>query len=370
MLIRRITLAALVATLSAGMLALPASSKPGPVASASKCKKAKKGSHKKKKKCGGAGKTDAALPGQATHPNVTPPVVPPAVGVNALTVTDNPVLGGRSTQGHVTISGGAPSGGQPVALESSDPTRANVPSSVYVAPGQTTASFAVDTTAGATVTPTLTASIGGSDANVQLSVVSTPSVASVALDHKCYPGTGVFTANRVSLDVAAPGDTPVDLSSDNPLALSVLSQVTVPTGSKTAFFGATALAPTPAVTVTATLSPSQATDTASVRSLASPAPAATTLDVSPSSVNSGNPATATGTVTIDCEALAAGSVVNLSSDSPDVTVPATITIPQDGLTGTFQISVSGTAAAGPVTISATAGGVTQQATLTINNLGT
>ena len=41
-LIRRITLAALVASLAGGTLAMPATSKTGPVASASKCKKAKK----------------------------------------------------------------------------------------------------------------------------------------------------------------------------------------------------------------------------------------------------------------------------------------------------------------------------------------
>ena len=50
--IRRITLAALMAALVGGTLALPASSKPGPVAHASKCKKKKQRSAESaKKKC-------------------------------------------------------------------------------------------------------------------------------------------------------------------------------------------------------------------------------------------------------------------------------------------------------------------------------
>jgi hypothetical protein len=369
LLTRRITLVALVASLAGGMLALPASAKPGPVASASKCKKAKKGKHKKKKKkrCG-TSPTAATLPGQATHPTTTAPVVPPAPRVNSLGLTDNPVLAGRSTQAQVTVAAPAPAGGQPVDLESSNPARVSVPASVYVAPGQTTANFAVSTTAGVPISAIVTASIATSVASAQLDVVSTPSVSSVALDHNCYPGTGPFGANRVTLDVAAPADTPVNLASDDELALTVPSQVTVPSGSKTAFFGVTAVAPTPSVTVTATLSPSQASDSASVRSPASPAPAAESLDLSPSSITSGG--SSTGTVTLDCEALAGGSVVNLSSDSADITLPTTVTVPADSLTVTFPITTAGTTAGGTHTITATAGGTEQEATLTVNNLPT
>ena len=77
----------------------------------------------------------------------------------------------------MTISGAAPSGGQAVTLQSSDPSRVTVPASVVVAAGQTTASFSVGTTAGSDVDVTLTAAIGSSNATAQLNVVSTPSVA-------------------------------------------------------------------------------------------------------------------------------------------------------------------------------------------------
>jgi hypothetical protein len=268
-LIRRITLAALLAALVGGSLALPASSKTGPVATASKCKKAKKGKHKKKKKCGSR-PSGTTLPGQATHatptqPSSTPPPAPPqALAMSGIGLSENPVLTGRSTSGQVTISGAAPSGGQPVTLQSSDPTRVVVPASVVVAAGQTTATFPVNTTVGGLVTVTVTASIGASSVNAQLTVVSEPSVPSVALQRQCFsPGT--FGSNRATLDVAAPADTPVDLLSDS-VFFTVPTTVTIPSGSKSALFSTLALAPvvsTP-VTVTATLGSSQATDTASV----------------------------------------------------------------------------------------------------------
>jgi hypothetical protein len=371
-LIRRITLAALMAALVGGTFALPASSSAGPVAHAAKCKKGKKGKHKKKKKCAPAGQSGgSSLPGQATHPTAAPPSqpqVPPSPLVNAIGVASNPVLAGDSTSGQVTISDPAPAGGQSVDLESSNPARAAVPATVVVASGQTTANFPVDTTSGPLVTATLTAAIAGSSADTDLHVVSTPSVASVALEKHCFT-LGSFSANRVTLDVPAPADTTVQLASSNDLALSVSppSTTTVPAGSKIALFSVTALAPASPVTVTATLAPSEAEDSASV-SLTPPSPAVTSLSIDPPSVVVGG--TATGTVTLNCEATGSGTVVNVVSDLPGVAAPASspVTIPAGQRTGTFQINTSG---AGTAHISADTGsGGAQQATLHVTDLGT
>ncbi len=369
LLIKRITLAALVAALAGGMLAVPASSKTGPIASASKCKKAKKGKHrkKKKKKCGGGQQSTTSLPGQATHATPTqPPPPPPSLGVSGIGVTDNPVLAGDSTTGQVTVDRAAPAGGQTVTLQSDQPGRAAVPASVVVAAGATSASFPVDTTAGATVTTTLTASIGASNDNTQLSVVSSPSVNSLALERQCFTGLGSFSSNRVSLDVPAATDTAVTLLSGNPIALVVPPAVTVPSGSSSALFSVTTLAPSPPVTVTATLGSSQATDSASV-SLTSPNPNVSGLDLSPGSVNAGNPSTAT--VTLDCEAPSGGAVVDVSSSLAGVTVPAQVTVPQGQLSTTFQVTTLGTAS-GDATITASRGSSQHQAVLHVNNLGT
>jgi hypothetical protein len=363
-LIRRITLAALMAALVGGTLALPASSKTGPIAHASKCKKKKHRSAqsaKKKKKCKGAGQSGGALPGQATHPNVTPPSQNPAVGVSALSVASSPVLGGNGTSGQVTIDGAAPSGGQPVALQSSDPSRATVPANVVVAAGQTTVGFPVGTTAGSTLTTTLTAAVGSSNATAQLKVVSAPSVESVSLERECFT-PGSLTANRVTLDVPAPADTPVQLSSDDASALSVAPGfTTVPAGSKTAFFGITAGASNPLVTVTATLGSSFATDTASVNG-SSTVPTLTGVTVQPSTIPVGTQST--GTVTLDCEPGPGGALVDLSSSQAGVAAPSqsTVLVPAGQLSAPFTVNTS---SVGNANIIATFGATTLQAPVTV-----
>jgi hypothetical protein len=179
LLIRRITLAALMAALAGGTLALPAANA-SPIAHTAKCKKKKKhrsaqSAKKKKKKCKGAGQQSVgALPGQATHPSTSP-----GAGVSGVSLAVSPVLAGSGTTGLVTISDAAPSTGQAVTLQSTDPSRVTVPGSVVVAGGQTTANFSVGTTAGSNVNVTVTAAIGASNATAQLNVVSTPSVQSL-----------------------------------------------------------------------------------------------------------------------------------------------------------------------------------------------
>src|SRR4051794_394353 len=350
------------AALAAGSLAVSASSNPGPVAHASKCKKGKKAAKaKKKKKCKKGQQSQSTLPGQATHPTVTPPPGAPTILVNALSVAADPVLGGDSTSGQVTISQAAPSGGRAVAL-SSDSAHVTVPANVVVPAGQTTAGFTVDSTSGSDlpVTATLTATIAGSNASTSLSVVGTPSVSSVALQKKCFTGPPApYGSNRVTLDVPAPADTVVDLSS-NSGSLTVPSTVTVPSGSRSALFGVTTTSTPGSATVTASLGASSAFATSSV-SATSPTPTVAALTLDSDDVTVGT--SVQGTVTLDCEALSGGTTVNVQSDLPGVDVQGPVVVPQDQLSTTFTIttSVSGTA-------TITAG--SQAAPLQVNELGT
>jgi hypothetical protein len=371
LLIRKITLAALMATVVAGTLALPASASASPVAHASKCKKKKhkrsaQSAKKKKKKCGRAGPSGSALPGQATHPNTT--TQSPAPTVADIGVTSSPVLDGDSTTGQVTISGPAPSGGQPVTLQS-DTARATVPGSVVVPAGQTTATFPVGTTKGPSATATLTASIGTSSDQVQLSIVSDPSVTSVSLERHCLAANDSFTANRVTLDVPAPVDTPVSLSSDN-AALSVPSSTVVPAGSKTALFATTADTPSPdpaTAVVTASLNLSSAMDTATVSST-TPNPAVSGVSLQPNTVSVNG--TSFGTVTLDCEAGSSGTTVNLSSLQPSIANPhdLTVTVPAGQLSSP-PFTVDAFSTIGTADIVATTGtGGSQQATLSVTSL--
>jgi hypothetical protein len=358
--VRKITLAALMAALIGGTIALPASSNAGPIAHASKCKKAKKGKHKKKKCKGATGQSAPALPGEATHPNTSP-----GAGVSGVSLGATPVLAGSGTTGLVTISDPAPSGGQAVTLQSSDPSRVTVPGSVVVAGGQTTANFSVGTNnLGPNVNVTITAAIGSSNASTQLDVVSAPSVQSLSLGRQCFT-PGSYSGSRVTLDVTVPVDTGVALSSDDPLALDVSpGSATVPAGSKTGYFGVTAGNPNPLVTVTATLGLSSATDTASVNGT-STVPNLTGVAVQPSTIPVGTQAT--GTVTLDCEPGVGGATVTLSSDNPGVATPSpssptTVLVPAGQLSAPFTVNTSTT---GSANITATFGLSTQQAPVTV-----
>jgi hypothetical protein len=349
------------------------------VAAAKKCKK-KKGaskSAKKKKKCkkkkAGSSPSSPGLPGTPLSPTPSsPPEEPPPPAeatVDAVTVDDDPVLGGTNTTGQVTISDPAPTGGKTVNLQSSFPTRIAVPPSVQVAAGQDTAGFPVTTTDGPTVTATITANIGPSSRDVQLTAVDDPGVASVTLAYKCFPGVGLVNVggNSVTLNVPAPANTTVDLFSSAPSALSVPASVTVPTGASAAFFDVDTHQVTPSVTVTATLDTSAANDTARVRDGSSPTPVLESLTLTPDEVILGD--TTSGIVELDCEAGPGGLTVTLATDNGDVVLPASVLVPQDEVTATFPIGLTPTAAAGTATISGTLGG-TAQDLLTIIDLDT
>jgi len=87
------------------------------------------------------------------------------------------------------------------------------------------------------------------------------------------------------------------------------------------------------------------------------------LSLYPATVTGGS--SSLGTVTLSSYAPPAGVVVTLSSDTPAVTVPASVTVPGGQRSATFPVSTTEVNAATTATISATAGGVTQTATLTI-----
>jgi hypothetical protein len=381
--IGRIALAFLVLALAAGSVAIPASAEHGgAVVAKSKCKKkAKRAAAAKKKKCkrGGSGGAATSLPGQATHPTVTPPVTTPAVHMSALVLTDNPVLGGRSTQGQVTISGKAPSAGQPVTLVSTDPT-VSVPGAVNVAAGLTKATFPVTTSAGPTVTVAITASIGTSSKQVFLKVVQEPSVKSVSLAYKCFPDVGLvdFGTNRVTLDVPAAADSPVDLTSSDPSALTTVpSTVTVQAGSSSATFGVStgllAVDSPPGVAVTGSLTgafgTTQATSAlSSIRDSGSPAPVVVGISATPTNVPPSS--SVTGKVTLNCEAPSPdGTTVTLVSSNPsEVTVPPTVVVPADALSATFPIHAL-PGATGTATITATPDdGTPRQVVVTVTTI--
>jgi hypothetical protein len=372
--IRRITIAVLAAFLAGAVLAVPASSKSGPAAvakkKAKKCKKGKKGK-KKRKGCKRGNSSGGGLPGQATpaspkRPNPpTPPPNLPTLNVASIEVAANPLLAGNSTTGQVTVDDAAPSGGQQVDL-SSNSARVSVPASVVVAPNQTSASFPVDTTSGTPDTATLTASVGDSFATTQLSLVDKPSVESVELERQCFT-IDAWPNNRVTLDIPAPSDTVVSLSSSNLLSLAPATPtVTVPSGQTSALFTVDALLPSPQVTIEAAApaTPVQS-DSASV-DLADPATEADEVTLDPDEVEAGEGST--GTLTLTCEAPSGGTPVTFSADAGiGVPGPGTVTVLEGERSVEFPITTAGGLDDGEYDVFVTAGGITIHAILTIKD---
>ncbi len=68
-----------------------------------------------------------------------------ALTVSSETLNPTSLTGGSSSQGIVTLSGAAPSGGAVVTLSSNNTVAAIVPATVSVAAGATSASFTIST---------------------------------------------------------------------------------------------------------------------------------------------------------------------------------------------------------------------------------
>ncbi|HEY4818061.1 MAG TPA: hypothetical protein VIH67_11570 [Candidatus Acidoferrum sp.] len=151
------------------------------------------------------------------------------------------VTGGNSSTGTVTLSGPAPSGGAPVILSSSNTTAARVPSSVMVAPGATSATFAVSTSAVASsTTVVISGTYSGATKTASLTVTPAPppssTLTSLTLNPSSVVGGAQFSTGTVTLSGPAPaGGAQVTLSSSNGAA-SIPSSVTVPAGASTATF--------------------------------------------------------------------------------------------------------------------------------------
>src|SRR5436190_3950217 len=169
------------------------------------------------------------------------PTSSPSVTLSTLSLNPTTVTGGDSSTGTVTLSGPAPSGGAQVALSSSDPSVATVPSSVTVAAGATSATFTVSTS---TVTASTTVMISASYAGVTKAASLTvnpvppppPALSSLTLNPSTVIGGVQSSTGRVTLSAPAPaGGVTVILSSNSGTA-SVPSSVFIPAGATSATF--------------------------------------------------------------------------------------------------------------------------------------
>ena len=304
----------------------------------------------------------ATLNGNSRANTIT--VRPPAL--YSLSVVSSSVAGATTVTGNkVTLDGPAPAGGAAVALTSSDPAAASVPSTVLVPAGQTVALFDVQVTGvGSNAAITITASYGGVSKTGNLTVRST-ALSSMYIAQTSIVGGSTANNNRVTLDGPAPaGGAIVSLSSSHPVLAPVPATVLVPEGqTASAIFPlTTAWWPTlTTVTITATYNGVSKTDSFDLRMAT-----LSSIAISSSSVTGGSPAKYSR-VTLDGPAGPDGVIVRLSSSDPDADVPATVIVPA-GATScpNFLVNTNPVSASKAVAITATYGGISRTDTLTIN----
>ncbi len=291
-------------------------------------------------------------------------VTAPVAVLTSVGVSPASVPGASSSTGTVTLDIPAPVGGALVSLSSSNTAAAQVPATVTVPAGQTSATFSVTTSpVAADTTVTITASYNSAVRTALLTVTAPVAVlTSVGVSPASVLG-GSSSTGTVTLDLPAPaGGATVSLSSSNTAAAQVPVTVTVPAGQTTATFMATTSPVAADATVTITASYASAVRTA-LMTVTAPVAVLTSVGVSPASVLGGS--SSTGTVTLDLPAPAGGAVIALSSSDPAAQVPATVAVQAGQTSATFSVTTSPVAADATVTITASYASAVRTALLTV-----
>ncbi len=261
--------------------------------------------------------------------------VNPAIALSSVTLSPGTVGGGGASQGTVTLTSAAPTGGIVISLVSNN-NAATVPPSVTVPAGSSSATFSVSTSVvtGATVgnivaiynfvirTAPLTVTVG-----------SPITLTDVSVNPAQVTG-GASSTGTVTLSGPAPaGGIVVTLASDS-AAASPTASVTVAAGNTTANFTITTKSVTSTTAATITATQNGVTKTAVLTVVPVLAPVSVSLNPTAVVIGSGS----TGTVTLTGPAPAGGIAVALSSNNANATVPASVTVAAGQTSATFAVT--------------------------------
>ena len=154
----------------------------------------------------GSGSPSSPSPTGGTNPSPSNPSEPAPSGLAlaSLTLTQSSVQGQQQPTGVVTLNASAPSSGVIVNLTSSNPTVAQVPATVMVVGGQSSASFTINTsTVASNATSTISATFNGSTRTAALTVLAPGLEASFSVSSPtkgsdgCVLGPGTDETNCV-----------------------------------------------------------------------------------------------------------------------------------------------------------------------------
>ena len=297
--------------------------------------------------------------GQSAYSNESSLTVIPVV--TGLTFNPNPVLGGSSATGTVSMNG--VSQVDCIINLAGGNAAATLPATVTVSAGQTSATFSISTTTVTSITPDdVTAVYAGLTTQATLSLV--PLLGSVTLSPNPVPG-GYSVNGSVTLNGPAPdGGLAVALFSDSAV-VTIPASVTVLAGANSASFtGATTVVTNPA---TATVTATSGGATVGQRLQIDPIEPLS-LSILPPVVVGGD--SALGTVTLNRTAYAGGTVVALSCDSSSIIVPPTVTVLAGQASATFPVATNDVNQSVLGTVSASLSGKVRQASLTVQPLFT
>ena len=186
----------------------------------------------------------------------------------------------------------------------------------------------------------------------------TPVSITVAKD-PLYSGETALVAVQLTAAVGSGGAT-ISLSSSNPGAVPVPATIAMPGNTAWTQFQVQAgqvTAPAP-VTLTATLNSASASTQFTLQP-----PSLKSLTISPASISGG--AQPQGIVMLNGQAPAGGAIVSLSSNSPSVSPPPSVTVEPGGFSASFPIPTSGVTTTTTATITASYNGATSQAQVTL-----
>lgn len=176
-----------------------------------------------------------------------------------------------------------------------------------------------------------------------------------------FSGETTWVAVQLTAAVPAGGAT-INLSSSNPAVMPVPPTITMPGNTAWMQFQVQAgqvSAPAP-VTITATLNSASASAQFTLQP-----PSLRSLTISPATISGG--AQPQGIVMLNGQAPAGGAVVSLSSNSPLVSPPASVTVAPGSFSASFPIPTSSVTANTTATVTAIYNGASSQAQVTLTS---
>lgn len=291
----------------------------------------------------------------ATYATLT--ITPAAIA--SITLNPPSVVQGDSVTGTISLTGSTGSTGAVVSPSTSN-SAVTLPGSVTIPPGQSSATFTVNTAGASPQSVTITATLNGQSKTAQLTITAA-TIGSVRLNPSNVPG-GTTSTGTVTLTgtVGSPGFL-VTLASNSKDA-TVPKSVTVQPGQTTVSF--TVKTSSVSAQTEATITASNAA-TKKTAVLTITPPTIVSVGVTPSTVAGG--ASSGGMVTLSAPAAAGGQVIKLTSSTTYAKVSASVTVLMGKSTATFTVKTVAVPAQELATITAASGGTSMSAALAITS---